>query len=656
MDHLHRPKDPISSWEFPVYGSLDYDNCDFYSYPERQGWNGELFSREDFRPSSHKRSLSQTIAFVQTWLYFGLLAAFLDVPIRTKEFTKVDHSGRYLLSTTSLPNLLNTWVARMRTVSGGRVKSLYQEKAVLLNFSSRLSRIINIDHPHFYHGLPRLLGLSIAVLGETIECAYESTLGGHIRGPEIITRLGFFISSVSHRFDSLGWCANDLRRLKLHMLITGELFGSMVKRTEAVSHSQCLDSRCSANDIDPTTYRTRHIHDSCDCDFVQLDQQVVKRILKAGGIPLVSIHTCSTTGELRLDVKRAEGNNLNYTAISHVWSDGLGKVMENSIPRCQAIRMKDLLLRTAQLGLSNEWTHDPKKFTKIPEGRENLFWLDTLCVPLETEFRHLAIARMGDTYGLSHKMIVLDSELMRCSYHDRSDEESLFRVGVSSWMRRIWTLQEAVMAKQFFVEFADGFFDVHAAIQSIKERSVLESECYDPVPLECCQFHHTIRSIQHESIYERFIPAWRAIQTRQTSHRGDEMLCFADMLGMDPSDLLTTKDAGARMKIFFNILPTVPVSILWSTGPKLKEHGYRWAPSSFFGGVVSDGDITPVETDENGLMLCSQGLLLTGTFYDPENSLCVYQDEEEEDVWYSISCTTTTAGTRKLSALKISTS
>ena len=126
------------------------------------------------------------------------------------------------------------------------------------------------------------------------------------------------------------------------------------------------------------------------------------------------------------------------------------------------------------------------------------------------------------------------------------------------------------------------------------------------------------------------------MQTRQTSHRGDEIICFASMLGMDPSHILTTKDVETRLKILFDKIPTVPVSILWSTGPKLKEHGYRWAPSSLFAGVVNDGDITPVETDENGMMLCSQGLLLTGSFYDPENSLCVYQDEEEEGIWYKL--------------------
>ena len=108
------------------------------------------------------------------------------------------------------------------------------------------------------------------------------------------------------------------------------------------------------------------------------------------------------------------------------------------------------------------------------------------------------------------------------------------------------------------------------------------------------------------------------------------------MLNRYPSELLATKDAEERMKILFELLSTVPVSTPWSRGLKLREHGChrRWAPNPLFGGGVHIEGVTPVEKDENGLMLRCEGRLLTGNFYDPDHSLCNYQDEEEGETWY----------------------
>ncbi len=130
----------------------------------------------------------------------------------------------------------------------------------------------------------------------------------------------------------------------------------MITRREDVSHRECVERRCGANDMDEQRYQTKHVRSDCTCEFVQPDQSKIKAILHAGGIPLVSVFTCVVTGQLRLEVIQREAGDY-YTAFSHVWSDGLGNCNENSIPLCQARRLHELLMRSSELGIRNPLTN-----------------------------------------------------------------------------------------------------------------------------------------------------------------------------------------------------------------------------------------------------------------------------------------------------------
>ena len=433
-----------------------------------------------------ERLLPEMLAFLQTWLYFGFLASFLDEPIDTKKFIGINRSGDAIIITKSLPEYLVPWAVRMRVLSFVERKRLYFEKRRLISFVAECSMKLTYTTKNPPHTLPTILGSSIAILGETLGCTNGRVLGaGTCRlesnadgslGPwgfgspvrvwdedlqnngwsenyvsrfsrhATIESWGFYFP-LSQWFENLSWCENDVVRLGKNALITGSLFASLMTRREDVSHRQCMETRCEANEMDEQRYQTKHVRSGCTCLFVQPDQSKFKTILHAGGIPLVSVFTCVVTGELRLEVVRREIGDY-YTSFSHVWSDGLGNCNEKAIPLCQARRLHELLIESSELGvrnpLTNRWLENIPAF---PIGRDNLFWLDTLCVPIERRFRRLAITRMGDTYALCHKMLVLDAELERLPYSDRSYEESLMRVLVSAWMRRVWTLQEAVMAK-----------------------------------------------------------------------------------------------------------------------------------------------------------------------------------------------------------------
>ncbi len=136
------------------------------SYPERQGWDLKLLARHDYRTSSHERSLPEVLAFLQTWLYFGFLAAFLDEPIDIKKFIDVNRSGDAVITTKSLPDYLVPWAVRMRVLSSNERKRLYLKKGQIITVVADYSRVLNHRTQNSPHTLPKILGLSIAILGE----------------------------------------------------------------------------------------------------------------------------------------------------------------------------------------------------------------------------------------------------------------------------------------------------------------------------------------------------------------------------------------------------------------------------------------------------------------------------------------------------------
>lgn len=62
---------------------------------------------------------------------------------------------------------------------------------------------------------------------------------------------------------------------------------------------------------------------------------------------------------------------------------------------------------------------------------------------------------MRDVYTSAERVLVYDAELMS-STAEASYEELNMRIACSRWIRRLWTVQEAVLAKRLIYQFADG--------------------------------------------------------------------------------------------------------------------------------------------------------------------------------------------------------
>lgn len=77
--------------------------------------------------------------------------------------------------------------------------------------------------------------------------------------------------------------------------------------------------------------------------------------------------------------------------------------------------------------------------------RPTLFWLDTLCIPVEEQFREYrkkAIDSMARIYTRAASVFVLDPDLGSISYHSlEKDHASILGLIASSpWISRSWPL------------------------------------------------------------------------------------------------------------------------------------------------------------------------------------------------------------------------
>ncbi|KAF9692830.1 hypothetical protein EKO04_008976 [Ascochyta lentis] len=283
-------------------------------------------------------------------------------------------------------------------------------------------------------------------------------------------------SATADQFQQLGWCSHQFHRLQRTCTPEALRYLSTLNRRgyRPNNHRACIDKPCCiANNVNPQKYNAAHTQ-LCpgSCQPIAVDYTDVVDIISAGGIPIVSIHVdiASPVDEplLRLNVT-PRTNSTRYTVISHVWFDGLGNPLANALPTCQIQRLYAHLLSmprdyesgVVKMGsLQVDWSR--QSFVQHPELQPPLFWMDTLCIPVGEDHKHLrkvAINQMASIYAAAVQELVLDAELMQCEVGAGGALETLARVACSAWMTRSWTLQEGVLARECVFQFKDRAID-----------------------------------------------------------------------------------------------------------------------------------------------------------------------------------------------------
>lgn len=170
--------------------------------------------------------------------------------------------------------------------------------------------------------------------------------------------------------------------------------------------------------------------------------------------PLFRIQIKPTEIVVMVEKWSQAGQRPDFATISHVWSQGLGNEDRNEVHQCQLKHLAHLL-KLLQPPLGNTTT-----------DTSPLFWLDTFAIPVRPksagpsprlpipgnfdDLKKRSIRQIRHVYDCSSHSIIIDKDL--CSYEAGNRPIKVaMRLLTSSWMRRLWTLQEAFLSKKLSI-------------------------------------------------------------------------------------------------------------------------------------------------------------------------------------------------------------
>lgn len=445
LDHIPLPKRSVHMLdEVPfVCGDSEYDGGSFDSYPERMQW--AVFELMDHTTS--KRNAIEKASFFQTSLFFGFLTDILRTQVHVADFVTRSSSGKPVLTTKNLPEYLKKWIIReLFLTQSARQKRINQIESTLTSYRSLFSEweAVPIDETSCRY---------YCLLARYVQLLYPLVYWGTGDEQPVLMAMKdspwprAMFAAVRHRMLANGWCPSDIKRIHSSNGELGVYYASLLqtRHVEAmaspalpISHDNCTSNTCHAYQIDEESYKTLHTSSTCHCDFLGPDMAAIIGLIALNKIPVLY-----WDGALKVDFVRA---GTNYVAISHVWSHGLGNPSGNELPRCQVLQLIKNLSR----------------FNKSDSQQPVRFWIDTLCCPINhRRARTLAIRSMGKVYGCAQSVLVIDNYVKSHMLSEISTQEAFAVIACSQWNRRLWTLQEGLMAgKSLLFMFADTFLSV----------------------------------------------------------------------------------------------------------------------------------------------------------------------------------------------------
>ncbi|KAL2853185.1 hypothetical protein BJX68DRAFT_234159 [Aspergillus pseudodeflectus] len=596
-DHLFYPDVPQKPLRIEYDGPL-YDGGDWHTFPHRSGWLDEAhaitFPADAVPPEYRSR--------MHCWIYFGVLHYVFGDRLDQSDFLLHGDEGgeQQYITTRQLEKYVgdaDDWESNDR---GARCMEVIPKVLdSLANYSRWIDGEMSIA--------ARLVALALWNVA-TKRGSPQPTL----RNPGL-----FFLSyKEDETLIRDGWCPVDVARcIRAGMQLDTQVYLMQLARPKPSwykrTHDACEKTECKADNIDESTYVTRHVQEDCNCLHVGADVDQLHAILHDGRIPVVKITPCGEDelGKRRFTVKVVKKRSSQpYVAVSHVWADGLGNPHANSLPHCQLEFLYD---RARPLLREKEYIpHYKEKTLGVLHSRASriahfaanatrggddsvLVWIDTLCIPHQDDVRSLAIQRIRDVYVGAYRTMIIDSSMMMIDSRACSKLELCLRVlYCSGWVRRLWTLQEALASdEKLYVLLADKPVNV----SSINEELVTKVDKGETPILqegmatiaagawylyfeEANDYTSAFRRMLLESTQGLLVAsAWFNVATRASSKDRDRATVLAGVLNLDVKKILEVKEAKERMRTLYGMLEWFPQDVLFLEGPRFEEEGLGWA-------------------------------------------------------------------------------
>ncbi|KAF9262441.1 hypothetical protein L218DRAFT_867422, partial [Marasmius fiardii PR-910] len=300
-------------------------------------------------------------------------------------------------------------------------------------------------------------------------------------------------------------------------------------------HKKCTEDHCTTHNIDTSQYATQHTLPTCHCSFQSPPLSHISQILSSNEIPVVVYH-----GDTLAVRSAASGP---YVAISHVWIDGMGSTTETGLPTCHISHIANFARQFVEDGA---------------------FWVDSLCVPEDKSLRKQAILLMAKTYQHAEAVVVFDKSIHKLCSSSSPVESNFLRVLSSGWMQRVWTLQEALLAKKLYFEFSDGLFPGDQLLGDEASSSLFERINPLTAYLPASSLRYILKPPKEVDSLYNTSKVIGMLQYRTTSKPEDETLAIAGLLNIDISKLLAESDPESRVQTLLLELRTLPTNILFA--------------------------------------------------------------------------------------------
>ncbi|KAK3374325.1 hypothetical protein B0T24DRAFT_704698 [Lasiosphaeria ovina] len=539
MDLLPSPTGKSMLGQTPyVGGSHRWDGGPFLHYACRKGWleNVPVHLRKcacsvPYRDRRHFQPLQQgeKETFLQTWLFFGLLAEFYGL---NGDFTAVapsdsSHSKAtkpdpdrsveierlYTIFVKATPRPAgHDYDAQESIISGAPLHDQKEYQRIVshlmrslvdakdsgasrhyldylyesLRFTAGLISSLNVSPTDFRSSI----AVSVSALGEVCVSSLHwlaqrfeiPRFSGGIWGSHYLKADG----DVEKEMLNKEWCRSDIERIRQSFYgLATRHFLSHLQKPKTFSHSSCSVQMCSAAQINASTYALTHVKDCAGCDTIGIDQEDVKSILKSSAstdaFPVLRFEL-SENGDGKVVRIHVEMYNADkpYVALSHVWADGLGNPRDNSLQSCQIDGLARLVRDISATAVD-------EASGKTQGGKDQpqyWFWIDTLCCPISVEEKKIALQRIAAVYQNAAHVLVLDQSIYPFPSNGKgatkTAENCLRMVGSATWMRRLWTLQEGALAESLYFQFQDRAVSLVQESKKLHEFAVLDL-CYKPI-------------------------------------------------------------------------------------------------------------------------------------------------------------------------------
>ncbi|KAF2111809.1 hypothetical protein BDV96DRAFT_581854 [Lophiotrema nucula] len=507
------------------------------------------------------------IAFLQSLLAIGIWEVLLRRKLPTRLFL-IGFCPGATFSTRSVIPLLSG-LRRLGNQQPNSHDSRIEHKDLLLviKFLSRWDGVlVSTNIPQFCHIIPKLRRQAALMYEAIYDVALHHTRRvDHLEQGFFFFHTGVFSDLRRERLQRNGFCPSKFGILEYMGLSSLEYFlvtGINGLGSSIAAHESCNCQRCYHQTYGDIHSRVCHVKLASlgGCNFVAASSSIIKRAIVSGTYFVLDVSRIVSTSDIPDDAIIPYSPGLPYVALSHVWAHGLASDADTGLPFCQLQRLLQLLLRA----------------NSVTGLRTTNLWIDSLCIPREPELKMRSIAMMEQIYKNATVVIALDAFLETIDYKQQSLETCALYIITSDWNQRLWTFQEAKLAKRLGFLFKDGVKMLEKIHNDLRDRvQIGQSTAVTSQSLQWLGLL-SLRSMDFFSWVQMF-------QFKSCSVVDDEALVISNLLGLNTS-CLTTVEGPKRMAELWIMLSVIPKGLLFYSGPRLQIEPFRWAASSFLSG------------------------------------------------------------------------